>query len=223
MSVYWFTCHNSYRYVHEFMCMHAYVYVCMYVCMFLLSTCSYALIHLQRVPPSRPNGMALNTVDVELYETHPNADVWNVTLVMEILPSLCDHDIPLMTVSVQDTTDAVQEASFERLQNASLPLGGQYTLKFNGIQTRPLDYDASAYEARQALLEEAPYIESLSSWTTPLPGDVLKRYCPGRRLSFRFERLPGDQPFIEVNAANLTGSDVKVSYTEVSDINVTMI
>ena len=40
--------------------------------------------------------MALNTVDIELYETHPNADVWNVTLVMEILPSLCDYDIPLM-------------------------------------------------------------------------------------------------------------------------------
>ena len=113
-----------------YVCMYVCMHVCMYVSMFLLSTCPYALIHLQRVPLSRPNGMALNTVDVELYETHLNADVWNVTLVMEILPSLCDYDIPLMAVSVQDATDAVQEASFERLKNASLPLGGQYTLKF---------------------------------------------------------------------------------------------
>ena len=55
---------------------------------------------------------------------------------------------------------------------------------------------------------DIPGIEDIVSWQSLLSTDRVGRYCPGRRLTIRFNTLPGDQPFMGVDTTNLTGTAV---------------
>lgn len=141
--------------------------------------------------------------------------VRTVIVVMEILPSGCTFVVPLMETSL-DIDGNHTNVSVSQLQMASESVDGSYTLSFKGYQTRPLAHDASPAEIRAALEEDVPGIGTMTVWINRLYIDTVKRYCPGRTVTVRFETLPGDLPFLDVNTTNLTGFGVTLSQREVS-------
>lgn len=140
--------------------------------------------------------------------------VRTVVVGMEILPSGCTFDVPLMEASV-DVDGNHTNVSISQVQMTSESAGGNYTLRFNGHQTRPLAHDASPAEIRAALEEDVPGIGTMTVWVNRLSSDEVRRYCPGRTVTVRFETLPGDLPFLNVSTGNLTGHGVRVSQREV--------
>lgn len=57
---------------------------------------------------------------------------------------------------------------------------------------------------------------TVSYSTTPLPHDVLGKFCPGRSYTVLFETVSGDLPSIVVNDGDLTGDDTTTTVTEVN-------
>lgn len=58
-------------------------------------------IALQYLSPARPNGIALHEIITSAHITN-DSDYINLTISMEIIPSSCDYDIPLINVTVID-------------------------------------------------------------------------------------------------------------------------
>ena len=58
-------------------------------------------IDLQYLSPVRPNGIALHEIITTAHITN-DSDYTNLTISMEIVPSSCDYDIPLINVIVVD-------------------------------------------------------------------------------------------------------------------------
>ena len=137
-----------------------------------------------------------------------------VVVGMEFLPSHCTFDVPLMEVRV-DVDEDHTNVSISRVHVASESVSGSYTLGFNGHLTRPLAHDASFGEVKAALEEDIPDIGTMTVWTNWLSVDSVRRYCPGRTVTVRFETLPGDLPMLDVNISNLTGSGLELSQREV--------
>ena len=52
--------------------------------------------------------------------------------------------------------------------------------------------------------------------TQPHSKDLLKEFCPWRRVNVRFERSPGDQPPLQLNTSNTTGEELFTTVQEVS-------
>ena len=59
------------------------------------------MIYMQYLSPARPNGIALHEVITAAHVTNDSNCV-NLTISMEIVPSSCDYDIPLINVTVVD-------------------------------------------------------------------------------------------------------------------------
>ena len=56
----------------------------------------------QYLSPARPNGIALHEI-VKTRQLHPtggDANTFNLTIAMEIIPASCDYDIPLMNITL---------------------------------------------------------------------------------------------------------------------------
>ena len=56
----------------------------------------------QYLSPARPNGIALHEI-VKTRQLHPtggDANTFNLTVAMEIIPASCDYDIPLMNITL---------------------------------------------------------------------------------------------------------------------------
>jgi type 1 fimbria pilin len=51
--------------------------------------------------PARPNGIALHEIITSAHITN-DSDYINLTISMEIVPSSCDYDIPLINITVID-------------------------------------------------------------------------------------------------------------------------
>ena len=66
---------------------------------------------LQYLSPARPNGIALHDIITTAHVTN-DSDYTNLTVSMEIVPSSCDYDIPLINVTVIDaeTTPGMSHA-----------------------------------------------------------------------------------------------------------------
>ena len=73
----------------------------------------------------------------------------------------------------------------------------------------------------KAALESLPSVPLVSVWYHSTHSkDLLGKYCPWRRLYVRFERSPGDQPLMELNAANLMGDGLVAHVKEVGVVSV---
>ena len=59
------------------------------------------VITLQYIRPARPNGIALHEI-ITSAQTSNNYDVVNLVVSMEIVPSACDYDLPLINVTLLD-------------------------------------------------------------------------------------------------------------------------
>ena len=53
-------------------------------------------------------------------------------------------------------------------------------------------------------------------YAQPHSKDLLKEFCPWRRVYVRFERSPGDQPLLQLNTSNTTGEELLTTVQEVS-------
>ncbi len=60
---------------------------------------------LQYLPPGRPNGVSLHDIIITS-ESVTTDDVMDVDISMEIIPSTCDYDIPLIGVEINSTGSA---------------------------------------------------------------------------------------------------------------------
>ena len=56
---------------------------------------------LQYLSPARPNGIAVHQIITTAHVTN-DSDYINLTISMEIVPSSCDYDIPLINVTIVD-------------------------------------------------------------------------------------------------------------------------
>ena len=56
---------------------------------------------MQYIQPARPNGVALHEI-VTTAQTNNNYGVVNLVVSMEIVPSACDYDLPLINVTLLD-------------------------------------------------------------------------------------------------------------------------
>lgn len=56
---------------------------------------------LQYLSPARPNGIALHDI-VTTTQMNNDSDIVNLMVSMEIVPSTCDYDIPLINVTLLD-------------------------------------------------------------------------------------------------------------------------
>ena len=59
----------------------------------------------QYLSPARPNGIALHEV-VTTAHTSSDSSIVNLTVSMEIIPSSCDYDLPLINVTLLDVENA---------------------------------------------------------------------------------------------------------------------
>ncbi|CAM9134493.1 unnamed protein product, partial [Chrysoparadoxa australica] len=131
--------------------------------------------------------------------------IWSVTL-----PFLESLDGDSMVVGDDELTGMSAAASAARITPVAMPLGGTFTLSFEGEETYPLPFDAEAEEMEEAL-EELPGLPNVTVSSTSV-NDI-----SGARdwtITFETLKLAGNQPPLGLNATGLTGSLASLALDE---------
>ncbi|KAH9512877.1 Fibrocystin-L, partial [Bulinus truncatus] len=166
-------------------------------------------IYLLRMPQAQPNGAFINTITVE--GSYP-------AYTIKLQPHNCGYNLPLFGVAFADKTDSIYtinnggfvSINITSVKAASPPIGGSYTVTFNG-ETTPDPVQVSD------TLSPDPLIGGLSSMSVGFSKVEVTGTCSAFKLRVTMLSLTGDQPLILIGSSNLTGNDVTVSVQKVTD------
>ena len=69
---------------------------------------------------------------------------------------------------------------------------------------------------KETLEQTIPNIGTLHVYLNRLSHDKYNKFCLGRRITVRFESLPGDHPLLVVDHTHLSGDNLQVTVYEVT-------
>ncbi|XP_072034192.1 fibrocystin-L-like [Amphiura filiformis] len=162
-----------------------------------------------RQPAARPNGILVADVNVTKSDS---------TFKITMTPAKCGHNFPLLGIqgaqvhSRSDNANGNTEVKYlkrkdegavlfnvKRLESASPPVTGSFTLKWNGKQVQvPANADAKKMKRQ---------IERLG---TGIVAVVRSGQCSGYAWDVEWTSRGGSQPLIQVDDSQLSGNNVKV-------------
>lgn len=77
------------------------------------------IITLQYLSPARPNGIAVHEI-VTTAQVNNDTEVVSLNISMEIVPSSCDYDIPLISVTLLDVENASGTCTLYALHDGNI-------------------------------------------------------------------------------------------------------
>ncbi|GFN92108.1 fibrocystin-l, partial [Plakobranchus ocellatus] len=152
-------------------------------------------IQLLRMPQAQPNSALIKTIKVT--GTYPTFDI-------ELIAHNCGYNFPLFQAG------SGLPVSIYRRQAASAPIGGSYTVSFNG--------DTTADPVAVSLKVKAEnLIGSLSSMSVGFTEVEATGTCSAFTFRVKMVSLSGDQNIMTVDGSRLTGDGVSVAVKPVRD------
>ena len=135
--------------------------------------------------------------------------VRNITIEVEIIPSLCYTDsIPLLSVNV--TGPGVLVAEVTRRQSQLPPVAGSFVIQYGNLSTPLLAVDLPNELIELALHQLVNATGELAVEFTLHPSDRVGRFCPGRTIAVAFVDSFQELPLLEVDSTNVTMGSVSV-------------
>ncbi|XP_033757813.1 fibrocystin-L-like [Pecten maximus] len=159
---------------------------------------SDAGIAMQRLKAAKPNGVQVDSVSVT-----GSPGSYEITIV----PLDCGFNFPLFTSDSAQTPSGAS-VSVSRVQAASPPIKGTFTLTFLGSTTPPIPADIDT----DSLADNLKSIEGLNEASVTKEGD-----CANFNWKITYDSLAGDQSLIQVDASSVTGESVSMQAKDVTD------